>query len=214
MAEHVPPTPSSFSSISHSNRDPKLLDPIIAALRAKYQQASTHVRDPVQFCADYFNARLANERRSGLSAREPPPPRNTSLFVLEEAEQSLYSPRTIPPEKTYHRLAAMATSDSPFGNFGNFNPAGGPPESNSHVPNNYHLNRRTSVSAESLTPTSAGDDNWKPPVHSKEPEQLERIKKAALNNFLFAHLPEDQFDTVISALQERTIPNKAIKVIS
>jgi cAMP-dependent protein kinase regulator len=214
MADPIPP--SSFSSsVKGKNRDPRLLDPIISALRLKYQDSSTQVRDPLQFCADYFNARLANERRSSLREhhRHQLPhqqPRLTDLFA-QEAEQSLYSPRTIPPEKTLPRMAA---SESPFGNFGGFNPTGGAPESNSHVPNNYHLNRRTSVSAESLTPTSAGDDNWKPPSHPKAADQLERIKKAALNNFLFAHLPEEQFDTVVDALQERDIPSKSIKVIS
>src|SRR5215469_6682439 len=35
------------------------------------------------------------------------------------------------------------------------------------LPTNYNLNRRTSVSAESLNPASASDSNWTPPSYPK-----------------------------------------------
>ena len=81
------------------------------------------------------------------------------------------------------------------------------------LPSNYSMARRTSVSAESLNP-SAADDNWKPPYHAKSDEQIERLKSSVSSNFLFAHLPDESFDVVLSALVEKPIPAKDIKVIS
>ncbi|KAJ5584551.1 cAMP-dependent protein kinase regulatory subunit [Penicillium hispanicum] len=81
-------------------------------------------------------------------------------------------------------------------------------------PNNYALGRRTSVSAESLNPTSAGADSWTPPHHPKTEEQLARLKTAVSGNFLFSHLDDEQSKTVLDALVEKPIPAKDIKVIS
>lgn len=81
-------------------------------------------------------------------------------------------------------------------------------------PNNYALGRRTSVSAESLNPTLAGSDSWAPPHHPKTDDQLARLKTAVKGNFLFSHLDDEQFKTVLDALVEKPIPAKDIKVIS
>lgn len=82
------------------------------------------------------------------------------------------------------------------------------------VPNNYALGRRTSVSAESLNPTSSGSESWSPPYHPKPEEQLQRLKHAVSGNFLFSHLDDDQFKTVLDALIEKPIPAAGIKVIT
>lgn len=81
-------------------------------------------------------------------------------------------------------------------------------------PSNYSLGRRTSVSAESLNPTTAGAESWNPPFHPKSDEQLARLKDAVSSNFLFAHLDEEQFKTVLDALVEKPVPAKGIKVIT
>lgn len=81
-------------------------------------------------------------------------------------------------------------------------------------PNNYALGRRTSVSAESLNPTTSGTDSWTPPCHPKTSEQLSRLQAAVSGNFLFSHLDDDQFKTVLNALVEKPIPAKDIKVIA
>ena len=81
-------------------------------------------------------------------------------------------------------------------------------------PSNYTLGRRTSVSAESLNPTSSQNDNWKPPYHAKTQEQLARLRASVSSNFLFAHLDDENFDQVLGALVEKPIPAKDIKVIS
>jgi len=88
-----------------------------------------------------------------------------------------------------------------------------PPEQG--FPNQYEMGRRTSVSAESMDPAnSAGDNNWKPPVHQKSEEQKERIRTAVKNNFLFSHLASEQEEQILGALFEKPIPAKGIKVIS
>ncbi|CAI6342429.1 unnamed protein product [Periconia digitata] len=115
-----------------------------------------------------------------------------------------------------------------FGNFGNFAgfsgsagavkpPQSQPPSANPHepqsFPNNYNLNRRTSVSAESLNPASSANDNWVPPFHPKTDEQQARLRSAVAGNFLFSHLDDEQSAQVLGALQEKPIPTKGIKVI-
>ncbi|MCJ1300227.1 hypothetical protein MMC08_003022 [Hypocenomyce scalaris] len=81
-------------------------------------------------------------------------------------------------------------------------------------PSNYSMGRRTSVSAESLNPTSSANDNWTPPYHQKKPDQLSRLKTSVSSNFLFSHLDEEQSNQVLGALVEKVIPAKDIKVIT
>ena len=81
-------------------------------------------------------------------------------------------------------------------------------------PNNYNMTRRTSVSAESLTPTHHQDSNWKPPYHQKTDDQLSRLRASVSSNFLFSHLDDDSANLVLGALVEKPIPAKDIKVIT
>ncbi len=96
--------------------------------------------------------------------------------------------------------------------------ASGPPSSfrpmsNDSLPANYAVGRRTSVSAESMTP-DADSSNWKPPTHKKTPDQLARLRTAVAGNFLFSHLDDESFSLVLAALVEKPIPAPNIKVIS
>ena len=127
--------------------------------------------------------------------------------------------------------SAAPTSGGPFSDAGNgnntfsfgsssnstsqtsagFRPPQGVAES---FPNNYSMARRTSVSAESLNPTSAQNDNWKPPFHQKTSDQVARLKASVSANFLFSHLDDEQSSLVLGALVEKPIPAKDIKVIT
>jgi cAMP-dependent protein kinase regulator len=99
----------------------------------------------------------------------------------------------------------------PFGGDGtqgppsSFHPPGG-------FPSNYGMGRRTSVSAESMNPTSSSNENWNAPYHQKTPEQLERLKTAIDKNILFNKLDDEQSAKVLGALVEKAIPAKDIKV--
>lgn len=81
-------------------------------------------------------------------------------------------------------------------------------------PSNYAMGRRTSVSAESMNPSSSMNDNWTPPFHQKTPDQLSRLKTSVAGNFLFSHLDEEQTSQVLGALVEKPIPTRDIKVIT
>ena len=81
-------------------------------------------------------------------------------------------------------------------------------------PSNYSMGRRTSVSAESMNPSTSMSDNWSPPFHHKSADQLDRLKTAIAGNFLFSHLDEEQTSQVLGALVEKPIPAKEIKVIT
>ncbi len=88
-----------------------------------------------------------------------------------------------------------------------------PPNPESY-PAQYNFGRRTSVSAESLKPVADSYDNWTPPVHAKSVDQLDRLKKAIAENFLFSHLDDEQAAQILGAMQEKQVPTKDIKVRS
>jgi cAMP-dependent protein kinase regulator len=127
-------------------------------------------------------------------------------------------------------FAANDAADNTFANFGGFGSSSNssnprramnsaasqpsPPADNQSFPNNYNMNRRTSVSAESLNPTNSANDNFTPPHHPKTPDQQSRLRAAVASNFLFSHLDDEQSAQVLGALQEKQIPAKGIKVIT
>lgn len=68
----------------------------------------------------------------------------------------------------------------------------------------YNLGRRTSVSAESMTP-SRDKKSYVRAVIPKTEEQQKRIELAISNNFLFKNLDEIQYRDVINAMTEKTV---------
>ncbi|KAF2278956.1 camp-dependent protein kinase A regulatory subunit [Westerdykella ornata] len=199
--------------------------------------------DILQFCANFFNRRLESQRAEFLlSQRHSNYKGSTALPETSFPGSNPFgtSPGTgfmnrLEEEDETDTLASPAASSAaaaamanPQGNhpskshFGNFLGFGASKSTHQHqfadadsqtFPTNYNLNRRTSVSAESLNPASSAHDNWSPPYHHKSEEQLARLKTAVSGNFLFSHLDDDQFSQVLGALQEKPIPTKGIKVI-
>ncbi|KAL9054674.1 MAG: hypothetical protein Q9162_004040 [Coniocarpon cinnabarinum] len=90
----------------------------------------------------------------------------------------------------------------------------GGPTTHAVKDSNYNLGRRTSVSAESINPAEADNENWQPPVFPKNDTQKERLRNAISPNFLFSNLEEAQLNQLLNALQEKPIPAKGIKVIN
>ncbi|PNS19137.1 cAMP-dependent protein kinase regulatory subunit [Sphaceloma murrayae] len=155
---------------------------------------------------------------------------NSNMSRLEEEEEhdvfaSPTSSHFPPAARDNTGGAATSAASGTFGNFG-FTPGQGsrdePPPSASagamdapqSFPSNYNLNRRTSVSAESLAPSANEDSSWKPPRYPKTTEQENRLRAAVSQNFLFTHLDDEQGAQVLGALQERKIPAKDVSVIT
>jgi len=129
--------------------------------------------------------------------------------VVEEEENDAVTSPTTP------NFGGTSNSfRSPFGADSSFDTMSSglrsPPNPESYPPQ-YNFARRVSVSAESLKPVADTYDNWTPPVHSKTPEQIDRLKKAISGNFLFSHLDDEQSAQVLGALVEKPIPAKGIK---
>lgn len=77
-----------------------------------------------------------------------------------------------------------------------------------------NLGRRSSVSAESMSPAAWTSDDWNPPCHPKSDDQKERLTKAIKPSFLFRELDEDQMNIVLDAVVEKPVPAENIKIIS
>lgn len=161
------------------------------------------------------------------------PPVTGMLRVEEEDENDTIAsptassfPRNIMANSSSDLAPTFAAEDT-FGNFGGFSansrrspglrassPGANQAMDSQSFPSNYNLNRRTSVSAESLNPTASSSEHFTPPYHHKTAEQQARLKAAVSGNFLFSHLDDEQSQQVLGALQEKPIPAKGIKVIT
>jgi cAMP-dependent protein kinase regulator len=230
-----------------------------AAYQSLIDALTEHVRrdppiDILQFCADFFLARLAAERQShhiAATVKSEPTELPPLPIVDNSKSENMSSAFTSPFGANANPFGGGARADSASGmqqvieeeegdtvaspttpSFGTQPPAsgfrapfgggdaatdGGPTSSHGaqhsgSYPTQYNFGRRTSVSAESLKPVADGSDNWQPPVHQKTSEQLERLKAAIQDNFLFSHLDDEQSSQVLGALVEKPIPAKDIKV--
>ena len=159
---------------------------------------------------------------AGIAEEEESGPTDMPVRTADSGQTS--APSQPRQESTFDQSVFGSFGFNPFGGEGTgqggeegsedpgqFRPVGNLPGGG--VPHNYGLGRRTSVSAESLNPTSSGSESWTPPHHPKNPEQMSRLRSAVSGNFLFTHLDEEQSQTVLNALVEKPVPAKDIKVI-
>ncbi|MDI1485491.1 MAG: hypothetical protein OHK93_000629 [Ramalina farinacea] len=145
----------------------------------------------------------------GGGSFNPTGPRQGSLSNVREDEpiDTVSSPTNTSSSGLFPGSAQAQGSGGP--------PSAFPPQQSDHLmPSDYNMNRRTSVSAESLTPSHHEDSNWKPPLHAKTADQLSRLRASVSQNFLFSHLDDDSSNLVLGALVEKPIPAKDIKVIT
>ncbi|CZT21104.1 related to cAMP-dependent protein kinase regulatory subunit [Ramularia collo-cygni] len=159
---------------------------------------------------------------------------NFAPHIRDPSSPSPRAPAAVPSNITTDNN----TDNNTFGNFGNFGfgagsglgsgsgiaTRSGDPSAaatagamdHTHMqsfPSNYNMNRRTSVSAESLAPAGADDQTWKAPQYPKTQDQISRLREAVAHNFLFSHLDDDQSAQVLGALQEKKVPAKDVRVI-
>ncbi|KII95325.1 hypothetical protein PLICRDRAFT_693558 [Plicaturopsis crispa FD-325 SS-3] len=124
------------------------------------------------------NALLSDDHNMG-----PP------TFLVGGEELPPTSPLTIPPQNS-------------FASYGEE-----PPSSNGdylQAPSSNIFARRTSVSAESIAVDSTSDEPL--PTYPKTSAQLECIKSAISNHFLFRDLDEEQETGVLAAFREQKVP--------
>jgi cAMP-dependent protein kinase regulator len=198
-------------------------------------------KDVLQFCANFFLRRLESQRaefllshqhssHKGAQAESTFPGSNPfgsspaagRMHHIDEEEENdkIASPTAATFAPNVMDAQPAAAGEDTFGNFAGFAASAKanrsqPPSSDPQTfPSNYNMNRRTSVSAESLNPASSVNEDWKPPYHHKTEDQQARLKAAVSGNFLFSHLDDEQSAQVLGALQEKPIPTKDIKVIS
>lgn len=144
----------------------------------------------------------------GGGSFNPTGPRQGSLSDVREDEttDAISSPTNTTSSGLFPSAQAQGSGGPP---------SAFPPQQSDHLmPSDYNMNRRTSVSAESLTPSHHEDSNWKPPLHAKTADQLSRLRASVSQNFLFSHLDDDSSNLVLGALVEKPIPAKDIKVIT
>ncbi|TPX37115.1 hypothetical protein SmJEL517_g00963 [Synchytrium microbalum] len=138
----------------------------------------------IQFCADYFATKLADQQAKGAS--------DSSEMHLEDdhddGEDAHDAHDELPDDDDdYEDEATDAQGALPA----------------SSIPASYtNRGRRTSVSAESMTPTN---EEWIKVVIPKTAEQRSRIEAAIQQNFLFRHLDEEQYVDVINAMAEKRV---------
>ncbi|KAJ9477261.1 cAMP-dependent protein kinase regulatory subunit [Pseudozyma hubeiensis] len=187
--------------------------------------------DPLQFCANWFNAKLEEQRRAYLASTplSTTPFSTTSLGpgdVVAPVVPGLASPTqraslfnsdpfapgagaalpaaSLPVPMDAQSPDAAPASAAPFSNFP---PSGSTTISNTPlIPPTFNLGRRTSVSAESMAPSAVNAESDGSPlpktVIPKSEEQMQRIRGSIGNNLLFRNLEQDQYRDVLLAMKE------------
>ncbi|CAO1613543.1 unnamed protein product [Parajaminaea phylloscopi] len=173
-------------------------------------------QDPLQFCANWFNLRLEEQRRSLLSGRQQPGASDSDGLIapdvaMQSSEGPLRSPAAAPSSFGSAASSGPFATTNPFGTSSAAAPApiaqdgeDTADEAAFAPPPAYNLGRRTSVSAESLAPGSGGPDDApvSKTVIPKSDSQMARIAKATEGNLLFRNLEEDQYRDVLLAMKE------------
>ncbi len=174
--------------------------------------------DILQFCANFFQRKLEadrtsrnsqakndaqlikdnNDERSGRVRSPSPGTTPTKSNFSFDGDQAPMSP------STKQDKSAIQITSGPFGRQGNNSAA-------ESFPANYNANRRTSVSAESMLPST--DNSYQRVFIPKTPTQLQRIDKAISQNLLFKNLDEEQLKDVMDAMSEKRITTPGSVII-
>ncbi|KAI8636968.1 cAMP dependent protein kinase regulatory subunit [Parasitella parasitica] len=156
-------------------------------------------QDPLQYCANFFNQKLEEQRASYLCEHHVI---ETDHPLAENGCHSMF-PTTCSSyssDSSNHHYDddddILLTEDEEQDNFSTT------PLSSIPAAANYNRGRRTSVSAESMAPSSQG---FVKKVISKTSSQIEGIKKSVGNNFLFKNLDEEHHQDVVDAMVETTV---------
>ncbi|KAI8374369.1 cyclic nucleotide-binding-like protein [Radiomyces spectabilis] len=178
----------------------ELIDELTSSVQANYPE------DIIQFCADFFIGKLSQQRQAwwnqahGLMQEHP---YSLSIYPLQPSpprtvptlqEPSSYEPYSSDDDEDDDDLFAAEADDVLATDLPDF----------SMLSASCNRGRRTSVSAESMTPSQ--NTNYVRTVIPKTPEQQARIQAAIQANFLFRNLDEIQYRDVINAMTEKPVP--------
>ncbi|KAG8996999.1 hypothetical protein FRB90_012597, partial [Tulasnella sp. 427] len=174
-------------------------------------------KDALQFCANWFNTRLAEQRTrlidlvlATTARNQQPQPHasplmNSSLSLGGPASRRTSSPSpfgtlNVPGNQAF---STPATHRAPLPISNEGGSYLGPPAS--------ALGRRVSVSAESIEPSTGPE--IPPPFYYKSPEQLKRLQDSIANAFLFRNLDDKKRKAVLGAMKEMKF-DKNVRVIT
>ncbi|KAH6561616.1 hypothetical protein BASA50_002332 [Batrachochytrium salamandrivorans] len=156
--------------------------------------------DILEFCAEYFRKKTMDRQASVATA---PAPANTEAFyaTIQQTYTMPAGTETEPaPIQTEHEPLTDNEEDDllPDDEDDIMDPIAHPPP-----PVNHNRGRRTSVSAESMVPST--DKDYVKVNIPKAAEQRKRIENAIHANFLFRSLDEEQYTDVINAMSEKPV---------
>lgn len=171
----------------------------------------------IQFCAEYFNKRVQEERYVALqhnnnNSKPPFANFNTSSFSgcdphgeeLSKLNHKKDSPRSS-QDPNFKAQLNENTND----NNNNDNHLGQAHQQN--FPMNFNANRRTSVSAETITPNMINSSLVEPPKESQlTKDQLKRLNDSVCQNFLFKNLDEEALHLVLHSLSEKHVEKNGV----
>lgn len=191
-------------------------------------------KDVLQFCANYFQKRLEEQRQLAWAQAPKLKSQGIDLFPQSTGPESTPVEKEAPllfnqpftdndphardegeaPSDIFksdfnvgssHNGRAAATVDPRAAVEQPFRRSSIAAPQGVNLPLAFNANRRTSVSAETLNPHGIKDD-WHAPVIPKSADQLQRLSNSVVKNFLFGSLDEDSLKTVIGALKEVKLP--------
>ncbi|KAI9013841.1 camp-dependent protein kinase regulatory subunit [Phycomyces nitens] len=151
--------------------------------------------DVLQYCANFFNHRLQEQRTMFRQQRNPQSFEGQELHPLA-GQNHMFGDQLSDSDKD-DDFESLEASDEERDEFTGELLSMAPPPT-------YSRDRRTSVSAESMAPTQGRD--FVKTVIPKSPEQCARIRESVGNNFLFRSLDEEQYQDVVDAMAEKQLP--------
>ncbi|KAJ1971848.1 hypothetical protein H4R35_005017 [Dimargaris xerosporica] len=204
--------------------------------------AAADPKDPCQFCAQFFQEKLAHQRLqlvqlaqsnpSYLAVPHLPEPgtltvpgitqglrqshvhgHTKTVPVYNDAfgfagrqgtTQDAYSPHTRHPTDTEYPTHSQDQLDDLMHDSEDNEAAMPPPDVDPMIA--YNRGRRSSVSAESMAPTTG--EEFVKVVIPKSDEQRTRIRTSIGTNFLFRNLDEEQYRDVVDAMVEKHVTNQ------
>lgn len=190
-------------------------------------------QDVVQFCATYFHYKLKEQRAQLISlAQSYSESYNNDNAAsqsdeMEDAKENM-SESAASNEKEEEEVSNNEEEEEKEeqDEVTSLSKASDTKETNDHIetesedetmdlpppppPTNYNRGRRTSVSAESMAPTT--DKNYVKVIIPKTQEQRKRIQVSISNNFLFKNLDEEQYTDVVNAMSEKRAVNGDIVI--